>query len=352
MKTAIAIDSLLLRDESVFILELILNLFPHSELYTIVHKRGSILGPIETRPIVSSFLTHRAKNENVFKKNFWIMPSAVKAIPIHPSIEKMIILSRGYIHGLNLPDHIEKYLYILDWDLIKQKDLGWQKLFSSYVNDWREKSLTKYTNIALSSETLRERLELPNSIVIPPTFRTEDYQFVRDEDHNFSFTHHLIYTHGLEIPNLRKLIKFLSDKNETIRILGPDLHLDEIKKEFPQVEFGGDHCEATNSLYSHQAKVIWSLDNSFFPSRALGALATGRPVVVRDSKIQREYLSQGAYFLKDFEDSSLRLAYERSDNEYMSLDRKSLRRLGLKWNERIFKTRMAKFLMTPPKVEN
>lgn len=352
MKTAIAIDSLLLRDESVFLLELVLNLFPHSELYTIAHKRGSILGPIESRPIVSSFLTHRAKDQTVFKKNFWIMPSAVKGIPIHSSIEKMIILSKGYIHGLNLPDHVEKYLYILDWDLVEQKNLGWQNFFSSYVNDWREKALTKYTNIALSSEALKERLELPNSVVIPPTYRTEDYQFVKDEDHNFNFTHHLVYTHGLNAEQLRKIIKLLLDKNETVRILGPDDHLNEIKKEFPQVEFGGDHCEATNSLYSHQAKIIWALDNSFFPSRAMGALATGRPVIVHDSKIQREFLNQGAYFLKNFEESTLRMVYEKSDSEYMSFERRSLRRLGLKWNERIFKTRMAKFLMTSSKKEN
>ena len=108
MNTAIAIDSLLLREDSVFLLEMILNLFPNSEIYTIVHKRGSILGPIETRPIVSSFLTHRAKDATVFKKNFWIMPSAVKGIPIHKTIEKVIVISRGFIHGLNLPQNVEK----------------------------------------------------------------------------------------------------------------------------------------------------------------------------------------------------------------------------------------------------
>src|SRR5690606_9702182 len=114
MKTAIAIDSLLFRDETIFLVELVLNLFPNSEIYTIAHKKGGILGTIETRPIVSSFLTHRAKDASVFRKNFWIMPSAVKAIPLHPSIEKVIVLSRGFMHGLNLPAHVERYLYIMD----------------------------------------------------------------------------------------------------------------------------------------------------------------------------------------------------------------------------------------------
>ena len=61
MKTAIAIDSLLLRDETIFLLELVLNLYPDSEIYTLVHQQGKILGPIETKTIVSSFLTHRFK---------------------------------------------------------------------------------------------------------------------------------------------------------------------------------------------------------------------------------------------------------------------------------------------------
>lgn len=345
MKTAIAIDSLLLRDDSIFMLELILNLFPNSEIYTIAHKQGGILGQIETRPIVSSFLTHRAKDVSVFKKNFWIMPSAVKAIPLHPSIEKVIVLSRGYIHGLNLPDHVEKYLYVMDWGMINQNELGWfQKRFAPFVNDWREKALTKYPRIAVSSETLKNYLELPNADVIAPTYRTEEYPFVRDEDHNFLFTHHLLYTHDLKLDEMRSVLKFFTDKGETVRVLGPEAHLEEIKKEFPQVEFGGDHCEATSALYSHQAKAIWDFSQGFFPAKAFGGLATGRPVVVRDLNINREYLTNGAHFLKDFSVTSLAAIYQEVENSYLSVDRKVLRRLGLKWNERLFKTRMVKFL--------
>jgi hypothetical protein len=344
MKIAIAIDSLLVRDESIFLLELVLSLFPNSEIYTIAHKQGNILGPIETHPIVSSFLTHRAKDATVFKKNFWIMPSAVKAIPLHSSIEKVIVLSRGYIHGLNLPDHVEKYLYIMDWGFVDQTNLGIQKLFSPYVNDWREKALTKYPKIAVSSETLKEYLELPNAEVIAPTYKTEEFPFVRDEDHNFMFTHHLVYTHGLSTSEFRSIAKVLTEKGEMVRVLGPDAHLESVKKEFPKVEFAGDHCEATSALYSHQAKAIWDFNPTFFPSKAFGAFATGRPAVVRDTKLQHEYLTQGAFFLSDFSEASIAGIRDAVEESYVGIDRKVLRRLGLKWNERLFKSRMAKFL--------
>ena len=345
MKTAILIDSLLYRDDATFLMELVLNLFPNSEIYTIAHKRGGILGTIETRPIVSSFLSHKADNREVLSKNFWIMPTAVKGIPFHSSIEKVIVLSRGYIHGLNIPDHVEKLLYIIDWDLIDQAKVSWfQKLFIPYVNDWREKALTKYPKIAVSSETLKNELHLPNAEVIAPTYRTEEYPFVRDEDHNFLFTHHLLYTHDLKLEEIRSILKVLTEKGETVRVLGPEAHLDTIKKEFPQVEFGGDHCEATSALYSHQAKAIWDFSKSFFPSKAFGGLATGRPVVVRDAGVNREYLTNGAHFLTDFSRESLMATLQDVDQHYMSVDRKILRRLGLKWNERLFKSRMVKFL--------
>lgn len=344
MKVAICIDSLLERDDSIFLLELVLNIFPNAEIYTIAHKQGGILGPIETRPIVSSFLTHRAKDLTVFKKNFWILPSAVKAIPLHPTIEKVIVLSRGYIHGLNLPEKVERYLYIIDWDFVDQNKLGWQGLFKSYVNDWREKALTHYLKIGVSSEALRERLELPNAEVLEPTYRTEEYPFVKDEDHNFLFTHHLLYTHGLSVEDFRKVASFLVGKGELVRVMGPEAHLSEVKKALPQLEFAGDHCEATSALYSHQAKAIWDFSQGFFPSKAFGGLATGRPVVVCDNKINREYLTQGAHFLKSFNENDLQTLFDEVHHSYMSVDRRVLRRLGLKWNERLFKSRMVKFL--------
>lgn len=345
MKTAILIDSLLKRDESIFLLELVLNLFPNSEIYTIAHKQGGILGPIETRPIVSSFLTHRTKDEGVFSKNFWIMPSAVKGIPLHPSIEKVIVLSRGYIHGVQLPSHVEKILYLLDWNFIDQKKLGpWQRMFAPFVNDWREKALRQYPKIAVTSEYLKQAMDLPNAEVIGPTYKTEEYPFVRDEDHNFMFTHQLLYTHDLTVEEFELIIKKMTDKKELVRVLGPDQHLESVKKAYPQVEFGGDHCDATNALYSHQAKAVWDFSKNYFPNKAFGALATGRPVVVRDTMINREYLTNGSYFLKDIAEADLEKVYQEVDSSYMSADRKILRRLGLKWNERLFKSRMVSFL--------
>lgn len=342
MKTAICIDSLLHRDDAIFLLELVLNIFPNSEVYTIVHRQGGILGPIESRPIISSFLTHRAKGPEALRNNFWILPSAVKAIPLHPSIEKVIVLSRGYIHGLSLPENVERYLYVYDWDLIDQKGLGWQRFFRAFVNDWREKGLVRYPKIAVSSEALKERLELPNAEVIAPTFRTEEYPFVKDEDHNFEFSHHLVYSQGITALEFETLASFLIEKGETVRVMGPDQHLQHLKTKYPMIDFAGDHCEATAAMYSHQAKAIWDLSTTPFPSKAFGALCTGRPAVTWDTPVNREYLKEGTFFLTDLKE--LESVYQDIQSRALSFDRRSLRRQGLRWNERLFKSRMVKFL--------
>ena len=167
---------------------------------------------------------------------------------------------------------------------------------------------------------------------------------MKDEDHNFVFDHHLVYTHDLNPNDFRFILKALTIKGDMVRVMGPFEHLLNIKKEFPMVDFAGDHCEATSALYSHQAKAIWTFSGDAFPSKAFGGLCTGRPVVVIDNPNNREFLTHGAYFLKSFSDENINLIHSEIENSYLSFDRRSLRRLGLKWNERLFKSRMVKFL--------
>jgi hypothetical protein len=73
----------------------------------------------------------------------------------------------------------------------------------------------------------------PNAEVIAPTYRTEEYPFVRDEDHNFMFGHHLIYTHDASGEELQMVLRSLTATGETVRVLGPETHLEHLKKEFP-----------------------------------------------------------------------------------------------------------------------
>lgn len=347
MSTIFAIDSLLSRDQAIFCFELMLQRDHEATLVTLAHKQGGILGHVEFHRVISSFLARKVTDLKGLLSNFWILPSGAKSLQIPQEAKELIVFSRGYIHGLQLPKNTKSSLYIYEWDtyLNPAQVTGFQKFFKAYVNDWRLKSLRQYKNIAVSSEYLKQKLGLEHAQVIPPTFKTEDYTFVKDEDHNFMFTHTLVYTYGLTENQLDLLFNIARQMNHTLKIMGPDDHLSALKTKYPEVEFIGDHCEATASMVSHQAKAVCDFSILPFPARAFGALCNGRPSVVVDTTVNREFLpADFNFFIKEWNPETLQSLLQEIDSKYLQFDRKVLRRAGLKWNERLFKSKIRHFL--------
>ncbi|GEM_PF-1045487 len=346
MSTVFAIDSLLSRDQAIFCFELMLQRDHEATIMTLAHKQGGILGTVEFHKVISSFLAKKVTDIKGLLSNFWVLPSGTKSLNLPAETTELIIFSRGYVHGLNIPKNIKTSLYIYEWDtyLDSNKVSGFQKLFKAYVNDWRLKSLKQFHHIAVSSEHLKNKLGLSEAEVIAPTFKTEDYNFVKDEDHNFLFTHTLVYTYGRTLEELDLLFSVARELKHSLKIMGPDAHLESLKSKYPEVEFIGDHCEATASMVSHQAKAVCDFSNSSFPSRAFGALCNGRPAVVMNTPVYKEYLPEGmSFFVNEWTQENLSDLLTQVENKYLQFDRKLLRRAGLKWNERLFKSKMRHF---------
>jgi hypothetical protein len=347
MSTVFAIDSLLSRDQAIFCFELMLQRDHEAAIVTLAHKQGGILGRVEFHKVISSFLAKKVTDLKGLFSNFWVLPSGAKSLQLPVGTTELIIFSRGYIHGLNIPSNIKTAVYVYEWDtyLDSNKVNGFQKFFKAYVNDWRLKNLKKLGKVAVSSETLKKQLGLTGAQVIAPTFKTEDYSFVKDEDHNFLFTHTLVYTYGRSEEELDLLFSVARELKHSLKIMGPDTHLATLKNKYPEVEFIGDHCEATASMVSHQAKAVCDFSISAFPSRAFGAFCNGRPSVVLDTPVYREYLpTEMSFFVKEWNKKSLTDLLNEIDAKYLQFDRKVLRRAGLKWNERLFKAKIRHFL--------
>jgi hypothetical protein len=106
----------------------------------------------------------------------------------------------------------------------------------------------------------------------------------------------------------------------------------------------GIHCSATTAAFTHGARSVWALGDLPFPEGALGALCCGRPVVVSDSAVNREFLGKGVGWYTSDWAATLGLV----ERDYLGVDRKSLRRQGLRWNGRLFKARMRDFTGAGP----
>lgn len=343
MKTAFAIDFLLERTPEVFLLELLLAGHEDAEIYCLAHAQGSILGPIERHRIIASPLSRFVDSPAGLRGKSWLIPSAAKQLRIDPKVEKLIILSSGWAHTFVTAPGVERYTWVYDWESPLTQLSGLARVFTPYHRQTKLTALKHATQLSFSSQTLANHLGFPQAKVIVPAFKTEEFPFVTDEDHPGEYPHHLVLLGNAPKDTVRALIAAAQERQVPLKFLGDDReYVAEKAMANPNLEFIGDHCEATTAALTHGARAVWVLGSSPFPSAALGAHCCGRPVIVTNGPVNHEFLgSTGAWFLSSASEiAALLVTVER---EYRQVDRKQLRRLGLKWNERLFKSQMRTF---------
>jgi hypothetical protein len=146
----------------------------------------------------------------------------------------------------------------------------------------------------------------------------------------------LILLNGAPERQVREVIVAAHEVNVDVKFMGADeIYAEEKKQNLG--EFVGDHCAATTAGFTHSARAVWVLGESAFPTAALGALCGGRPVVVPDLPQYREVLPRdGAWFVS----GNVKEIFTVTNRDFLSPDKKALRRAGLKYNERLFKNQM------------
>ncbi|MBY0515790.1 MAG: hypothetical protein K2P81_02700 [Bacteriovoracaceae bacterium] len=346
MKVAFAIDFLIERNPEVFLLELMLAGFPEAEIYCLVHIPGKILGRIETHRIHSSPLSRMVKSKKDLEERAWMLPGAAKQIQVSPDVDKLVILTSGWAHTIKSSARTERFCWVYDFFPKNLALKGWRTIFNFHHKDFTLKALEAEKNLSFSSETLAKKLNHSGAQVIRPGFKTEDHPLVPDEQHPGVYTHHLVLLDGADPKEVRELFQIAKRADVHIKCVGID---DEyaVEKSLPkeEIDFIGDHCAATTAAFTHGARAVWILKERPFLNEALGALCCGRPVVVKENDYNREILpSDGAWFIN----SSLQSVFDLANRDYLSADKKVLRRSGLKFNERLFKNQIRAWAAIKP----
>ena len=343
MKTAFAIDFLLERTPEVFMLELLLAGHEDAEIYCLAHSQGSILGPIERHRIIASPLSRFVDKKEMIQAKAWLLPSAARQLKIDPSVEQLIIISSGWAHTFVTGPQVKRTTWLYDWQQPFTQLKGLKRIFAPYHRQVKWQALQQEKQLSFSSQTLASTLGFEPTKIIPAAFKTEEFPFITDESHPGQYPHHLVLLDDAPVPLVKSFIHIARQRNVTLKFLGEDTAYGEEKAwNDPNVEFIGDHCEATTAALTHGARAVWALGSVAFPSQALGAQCCGRPVVVMNDAINREFLGEeGVWYLK--QESDLAETLTEVEKNYKRFDRKALRRQGLKWNERLFKSQMKEF---------
>ncbi len=339
MNVVLAIDQLVERDHTTYLLEILLTRYPEASIVTLAHKPGGVLGPLEMRPIQSSFLSRFVKTKADLWKYSFLIAGALKNLSFEPETQ-VIGVSAGFIQGLSQKLNTTFYLY--SWKRPLSLKKSWlERPFEKYVNKQRLKSLSKKT--IFSSQHLANSLNCPSAQVVFPALATEDFPLLEKPAH-WSYDYFLVNVEETSEKQLEEIILFFKQYQEPVKLIGEDSHLKKLKEKYDQltqpeknpvlvqgeVEFWGSRCAGDRSLLYQRAKGLVDFSDMAFPLYPLEALVSGRPAFIhfRNQTFQ-ELLGDHVHEQKVLS-SDLFDCWQQGAEE-------SRRRFALKFNGRLFK---------------
>ncbi len=343
MKVAITCDYLLERTHYVEIIENLCEVFPEAVIYCFAHNKGAILGHIEMRPIKSTFLSNVVKTEEEFYEHSNKIPSLAKNLFVSCEYDLIINVSKGFSQGLLKCETTKLITYLYDLDLERKiKKTFLQKLFYPFMKSWIKKTLDNADMVLSSREELLSAVgELKaKTEIVPPPFRVSDYALFPKAMFKHDFF--LIESQGLNQGEAQKIISWMREWHYRFQFVGPDAHLDELKKECPESAFFGNRCSGEHAPVMAASKAFISFNTEDFPAMALGALATGRPVIL-SAPLKKWLSGTGVTFINELDKNEFKKALDSVMPEE-EIEGQKLRAHVMEYHDIKFKAQMKRTL--------
>ena len=289
MKVAISCDHILERKPVHRMIELACSMFPEATIYTLAHRPGKVLGPLEMHSIRSSFLSNVVETEEGLRKKAYLIPVAAKKLAIPCSVDLIINFSSGFSHGISHCEKTSVLNYFFSNDLNTPGKSLTEKVFKSYLKNWSIKKSEGYSHKVQSHENLHPGLE-----VLRPFYNFEDFMY---HEKPSSGDVALINPGDLSIDELITLSDGLAEKKLRIVVLGEQI------KGISGVEFLKNSCSGELAPLFEQAKIVVEGNSSMFPEFGLSSFASGRNIWVKESVISANFLGRDLpYFFNEVGD--------------------------------------------------
>lgn len=308
LKVALVIDDLLYRDAAIGMFEELIGLFPNSTVYTFSHQQGGILGPVEQRKIISTYLTNKVQQFKDWKKYQFLISNAKEQLVIPCSFDLCIKFSRGLGHLVPVCSGVPVLTYFFDDSRFGlKKDLFRQKIFSAMISNLVQSGLKASQNVYFSTSSLKEKY-LPHSdagVIKPGVNRKEFKPFPKALiDSMGGRTITLIDTTDLdEYDRLRTLVNKLKSEDVDYHLVGQEINRAElIKAGFDEKRIMGAKCAGELTPLFQRAKVVITAVQHSFPEIALQARSSATPVVqLTNQSCFEELLKESGVIKTDLE---------------------------------------------------
>lgn len=314
MKIAITCDCISPDLPELSMINMVANLLPSAEIYTLIKELQYCHEPISQKVIHASYLNRFTCDKVVLRRLGFLVPST-RLIP--ESIDWIINISSGFSHAFKRGKNTRQITYLY-------RDITFKSgLFSSFNQNWHDKGLEELDALYVSSPVLGKNSKAQ---VLWPFFNALDFRLssrqIQADDSYLAYAESLTYREA----------KLLLSRGEKVFFFGSDNHLTGLKKKYP-LSFYGTICNGTLSSLLEKSKALIDFSSQVFPYYALVALACGRAVIMKKGDI---FDNQGVVHLTDIGEFSDDLI------DFSQLVPEQLRRISLGFSALRFRSNLIK----------
>jgi hypothetical protein len=367
--TIITCEEIAQRDLEHQHLDVLCGLFPEAKVVTLLHAQKQVLGPIEQRPIRSSFLSrhfekvvgHKPAPKNFLASHPISVLAATNKLSISCSTELLINFSRGLSHSYKTCAKTQVATYLMDWSCLEklstQTTTG--RMFRKYFWHQSLKALSEQKQVFVSSKSLRkdlvERLEkakfpLPAQLeVLHPYTDIDEFPMVEKE--NFVRNHVVINGKNASTAEIEQSIGILDRLQLLWTLVGVTGQQEkDFALRYPNTKIHTTICSGELFPLFASCLAVIDLSADSFPEFSLKAFASGRPVVAALTELNSEFFpSDDPYVVKYLDPNLLHMTMLQWKQEKPG-PQVRLHRFAQGFREVYFKQKIFKLLANRQKV--
>lgn len=352
------------------VLEVLCEIFPEANLYTLVHIPGSVSSIIEERRIFTSFIQKLSNVEKRYRYYLPLMPKAIEKFDLS-EYDLIISVSHCVAKGVIPKDDTLHICYCLTpmryvWDMYdtyfgKNKSNFLTRtamsLVRPYLQSWDKESTSRVDYFIADSENVRERIQKRyhrDAEVIYPPVDTDFFTQAKACDYKEEITlnsqlstmnYYLIVSAFAPYKKVNLAIEAFNILGYPLKIIGSGQEEKKLKKLAKNnIEFLGWLANDELKKYYQNCKALIFPTEEDFGIVPVEAQACGKPVIAfgKGGALETIIEEETGIFFSEQTAESLIKAIKQF--ETLKFDQNKIRENVLRFDHKIFKKKIQSFI--------
>jgi len=342
-------------------LEVLCEIFPGADLFTLLHIPGSVSPRIEKRRIRTSFIQHLPFSKRRYRTYLPLFPLAIEQFSLR-GYDLILSCSHCVAKGVIPPPEALHISYVLTpmryaWDMygdyFGRSGCRGISFFMHYLRMWDVTSSERVDHFLCISRHVQNRIKRfyrREAEVIHPPLDGERFRLPRERGDFF-----LMVSSFVPYKRIDLAVEAVNRLGHSLKIIGTGPEEKRIRQRAkPNIEFLGWLPDETVSTYYSKCRALIFPGEEDFGIVPLEAMASGRPVIAYgrggaietvipydQGKKENGRPPTGLFFYEQKADALVEAveAFIRVENDF---DPKAIRKHSLQWDLHIFRERMRK----------